>query len=45
MMTREERKNKAIELMKELDIYEAYIEEFEKENRPIKRQKNEMELF
>lgn len=32
MMTREERKNKAIELMKGLDIYEAYIEGFEKEN-------------
>ena len=32
MMTREERKNKAIELMKGLDIYEAYIEGLEKEN-------------
>ena len=31
-MKPEERKNKAIELLKELDIYEPYIEGFEQEN-------------
>ena len=31
-MKHEERKNKAIELLKKLDIYEPYIEGFEKEN-------------
>lgn len=30
--TKEERKNKAIELMKELDIYKPYIDGFKKDN-------------
>ena len=32
-MKHEERKNKAIELLKKLDIYKPYIEGFEKENK------------
>ena len=35
-MKHEERKIKAIELLKKLDIYEPYIEGFEKENKVFK---------